>query len=155
MCAAHYVSNTTDGKWWVLRQPGYIVNGDKCPSAPNVFSYYNNSCYKGLASEYIVTYTYNDAPILFRTDKDGNILGVKTVGNYKFYLVFIQDTYLNKTGSWGCAREGMEYCNDLETISYNNSTYYGVWLKATCVQDGKTCPASGKSIKQIFSENGY
>ena len=148
-CTPSYTSAKTNNTWYVFRKPGYIVDGTWCRKAPNIYSYYNNSCSNGNANEYLVSTTYAYAPILLRTDLKNNIMGKQTVNGKDFYLIFILESSINKLSSYGCARDGMSTCNDLETISYNGYTYYGVWLSAVCETNVETtCPANKISIIQ-------
>ena len=75
-------------------------------------------------------------------------MGKQTVNGKDFYLIFILAKNIMNTGNCGCAVSniGIKNCDNLETINYNGSTYYGVWISAICKQDGVTCPADGKSI---------
>ena len=147
-CNASYTSATTNGTWYVFRKPGYIIYSTQCPYSPQVYSFHTKGCSSGTSSEYLVSTTYNSVPILLRTDLRNNIMGKQTVNGKDFYLIFILDENIMKTGNLGCAVSniGIKNCDNLETINYNGSTYYGVWISAICKQDGVTCPADGKSI---------
>ncbi len=145
-CTPSYTSATINNGWWVFRQPGYIVDYDRCGG--RVWSFHSGSCYTGVVSEVVVATASNYAPVLLRTDLEGHVMGEKTINGKDFYLIFILDKYINKTGHYGCAYYGMSTCNDLETINYNDNTYYGVWISVICeTDDGKTCPADKISIK--------
>ena len=154
----------TNGSWWIWNVPGYVGSQTSCKSymrwigdgnSPYVTvdsnkCVVNNKEGSDFATAHLVG-VVNDNYTVYIKVRDGKM--VETSGSNSnsnlFIKIYIQKEAINGSSSVAYSKcydgSNIENCN-LDTIKINNTTYYGVWIKDTCKQDGKTCPPNGISL---------
>ena len=142
------LENKTNGSWYIWNTPGYIgVEKKYCNSY--VKSVYTGNCVNDttFVLNHGVGTTVENTVAYVRIDSDGNLADTDGSGANLFILIYLPLSGINKNGFNGCYWKNGDIsdCN-LKTTTINNSTYYGVWIKATCNQDGRTCPPAGISL---------
>lgn len=151
------INVTTNGAWYIWTTPGYVsLETSICP-------YYikkvGTGCLKSedatdILSNYGVGTTNRECTkncdVKVKLDNNNKLLETSGSGDALFIKIYVTPDGINPKGLGGCYHDGdITKCKDYSIVTINEMKYYGVWIKATCEQDGKTCPADGISLHGV------